>query len=166
MAAVRAPRGPLAGGRLSRLAGELGKFGTVGAIAYAVDFGLFNLLRFELELGPLVSKTISTLVAVAVAYAGNRSWTWRNRSRHGLRRESLMFALVNGAGLLFQLACLQFTLQVLGLDGRLAENISGNVVGTGIGTLFRFWAYRTWVFPRLPEDAPVDALEATTITPY
>lgn len=165
MAAARA-RDSLFGGRLSRLAGELGKFGTVGAAAYAVDFGLFNLLRFQADQGALFSKTVSTLVAVAVAYAGNRSWTWRNRSRHGIRRESVMFALVNGAGLLFQLACLQFTLHVLRLDGPLAENIAGNVVGTGVGTLFRFWAYRTWVFPQLPDDQPVDALEATTITPY
>jgi putative flippase GtrA len=152
--------------RLSALAQEVGKFGAVGAVAYVVDVGLFNLLRFGLDLGPLTSKTLSTLVAVTVAYLGNRYWTWRDRRRHGVRREYLMFALVNGGGLAIQLTCLGFSVYVLGLDGQLAENIAGNVVGVAFGTLFRFWAYRTWVFPQLPSDDVDAALERTTTTPY
>lgn len=153
--------------RLSGLAQEVGKFGTVGAIAYVVDVGLFNVLRFGAELGPLTSKTISTLAAVTVAYIGNRYWTWRHRRRYGFRREYAMFALVNGGGLVIQLTCLGFTVYVLGLDGRVAENIAGNVVGVALGTLFRFWAYRTWVFPQLPPpDQTDEALERTTTTPY
>jgi putative flippase GtrA len=154
-------------GRLKRLAREVGKFGVVGAVAYVVDVGLYNLLRFSAELDPYSSKTISTLVAIAVAYVGNRHWTWRGRSRHSLRRESLMFAAVNAGGLLIGLGCLGFTVYVLGLHGRVAENVAGNVVGVALGTLFRFWLYRTWVFPRLPDgDAADDALERTTVTPY
>jgi putative flippase GtrA len=153
--------------RMSALAQELGKFGAVGAVAYVVDVGLFNLLRFGVDLGPLTSKTLSTLVAVTVAYVGNRYWTWRDRRQHGVRREYTMFALVNGGGLAIQLACLGFTVYVLGLDGHLAENIAGNVVGVVLGTVFRFWAYRTWVFPQLPAPEQTDvALERTTTTPY
>ena len=36
---------------------------------------------------------------------------------------------------------------MLGLSGPLADNIAANVVGLLLGTLFRFWSYRTWVFP-------------------
>ena len=32
------------------------------------------------------------------------------------------------------------------LDSQLADNIAGNGVGLVLGTLFRFWAYRTFVF--------------------
>lgn len=162
MAAVRASRGPLA-----RLAGEVSKFGAVGAVAYVVDVGLFNIVRFGLGQGPLTSKTIATATAITVAYYGNRHWTWRSRPRQGFRREYTLFAAVNGAGLAIQLACLGISFYVLELQGQLAENIAGNVVGVGLGTLFRFWAYRTWVFPQLPEDAATDeALERTTVTPY
>jgi putative flippase GtrA len=103
---------------------------------------------------------------VTVAYAGNRYWTWRDRRQHGIRREYMMFALVNGAGLAIQLTCLGFAVYVLGFDGQLAENIAGNVVGVIFGTLFRFWAYRTWVFPQIPPDQTDVALERTTTTPY
>ena len=33
---------------------------------------------------------------------------------------------------------------------RLADNIA-TVVGIGLGTLFRFWAYRRWVFAGDPD---------------
>jgi putative flippase GtrA len=146
---------------------EVGKFGTVGAIAFVVDLGLYNQLRFGFGLGPITSSTIATMVAVTVAYLGNRHWTWRHRPRRGVRREYVMFALVNGAGLLIQLACVAFVAYALGLKGNpLAENIA-KVVGIGLGTMFRFWAYRSWVFPNLPPPEDTDvALEQSTTTPY
>jgi putative flippase GtrA len=35
----------------------------------------------------------------------------------------------------------------LGLDGVVADNVSGNIIGVGLALVFRFWAYRRWVFP-------------------
>ena len=44
---------------------------------------------------------------------------------------------------------------MLGLTSRWADNISANVVGLALGTAFRFWSYRTFVFGEQPaEDAP------------
>jgi hypothetical protein len=34
----------------------------------------------------------------------------------------------------------------MGLTSPLADNISNNVIGLGLGTLFRFALYRWWVF--------------------
>jgi putative flippase GtrA len=164
-------RGDVAPGalsRLRRLSHELGKFGAVGLAAYVVDIGIYNLIRFGLDWAPLRSKAISTIIAITVAYFGNRHWTWRHRRHTSFRREYLLFAIVNGAGLAIQLAILGFTVYVLDLRGGLAENLAGNVVGVAIGTGFRFWAYRTWVFPHHPPDElpPDDPLDSTTITPY
>jgi hypothetical protein len=30
------------------------------------------------------------------------------------------------------------------------------VIGLGLGTLFRFWSYRKWVFPELPAEVVAD----------
>ena len=46
--------------------------------------------------------------AVAVSYAGNRYWTFRYRRRTTVGREGIMFFLLNGIGLVIQLACLGF----------------------------------------------------------
>lgn len=147
-------------GAVHRLAQEVAKFGVIGAIAFVVDVGVFNLLRLGgpgaasglLDEKPLTAKTVSTIVATTVAYFGNRYWTFRDRGRSSLRREYVLFFALNGVGLLIALACLGFSHYLLGLTSPLADNISANVVGLGLGTLFRFWSYRRFVFPELERE--------------
>ncbi len=131
-----------------RLGSELAKFGTVGAIAFVLDVGLFNVLRATLLAdSPLTAKGISVIVATTFAFLANRHWTYRHRARTGYQRETLLFFATNAAALLISWACLATSHYLLGLDSQVADNISGNVIGVGLGTLFRFWVYRTWVFP-------------------
>ena len=91
-----------------------------------------------------------------MAFVGNRFWTFADRARTGYGRETLLFLVMNGVGMLIQAGCQAFSLYVLGLDGPLAQNVAGNVVGVGLGTLFRFFSYRTWVFPPVPEAGNAD----------
>jgi putative flippase GtrA len=140
--------------RLGHLVRELMKFGVVGGFAFVVDIGLFNLLLHATE-KPLTSKTIATVVATTVAYAGNRHWTYRRRERSGVRREYTLFFLLNGVGLLISLACLAISHYLLDFTGRLADNIAANGVGLALGAAFRFWSYRRWVFPELVPEAVV-----------
>lgn len=141
----------------SRLVAEISRFGVVGIIAYVVDVGLFNLLMFAgsgvLDGKPLTAKAISVVVATSVSYALNRNWTFSHRGRKWTRpREYALFFALNGVGMLISLAVLGFSHYVLGLTSPLADNLSANVVGVGLGTLFRFWSYRRWVFPHLTEE--------------
>jgi putative flippase GtrA len=138
---------------LGHLLRELVKFGVVGAVAFVVDVGLFNVFLRETD-KPLTSKTLSTVVATTVAYAGNRWWTFRRRARSGVGREYALFFLLNGVGLAIALACLATSHYLLGFTSRLSDNIAANVVGLVLGTTFRFWSYRRFVFPAvLPESA-------------
>jgi putative flippase GtrA len=146
---------------LSHLIRELMKFGVVGGVAFLVDVGLFNLLLHSTD-KPLTSKTISTVVATTVAYAGNRLRTFRRRERSGLRREYTLFFLLNGVGLVIALGCLAISHYLLGFTSAISDNIAANVIGLAFGTAFRFWSYRRFVFrelrpaPSLP--APASAL--------
>ncbi|TAK71339.1 MAG: GtrA family protein [Actinomycetota bacterium] len=152
-----------------RIGHEAAKFGVVGIVAYIVDIGLFNLLRYvgsgHFYEKPLTAKVISTVVAATVAYLGNRHWTWRHRERTGFAREYTLFFLFNGIGLLISVSCLWVSHYALGLTSALADNISANVIGVGLATLFRFYAYRRWVFPQaVGED--LEAVERDAVTPY
>lgn len=138
-------------GRFETLVHELAKFGTVGAICYLIDIGLYNVFHLGLDFGPLTSKVLSTVVAATSAYFGNRHWSFRHRARSGVRREYTLFIALNTIGLGIALAALGFGYYVLGQQSGLASNIWGNVVGTGLGTVFRFWAYKKYVFLH-PED--------------
>jgi putative flippase GtrA len=90
------------------------------------------------------------VVATVFTYAGNRHWTFRHRVRTSVAREYPLFFLLNGVGLGIALACLATSRYILGFSGPLADNVSANVVGLLLGTLFRFWSYRKWVFPAPP----------------
>ncbi|MGH3342015.1 MAG: GtrA family protein [Carbonactinosporaceae bacterium] len=137
---------PLAA-RLDRVVRELMAFGVVGAVAFCIDVGGFNLLRTTvLEDRTITAKVISVTAATVASYLGNRHWTWRHRSDGTVMRGFTLFALCNLAGMAIAVASLGFSHYALGFTSLLADNISGNIVGTGLGTLFRFWSYRTWVF--------------------
>lgn len=144
------------------LLAQFARFGVVGFVGLIVDVGLFNLLSLTvlrpevLHEGPLLAKVLSTSVAIACNWVGNRHWTFREHRGRQLVREGIEFALVSVGGMLIGLACLWVSHYLLGFDSLLADNISGNVIGLGLGTLFRFTLYKTWVFaPRRGDRMPV-----------
>nr|WP_309238243.1 GtrA family protein [Actinoplanes aureus] len=151
--------------RLLGLAREVGKFGTVGSIAFTVDLVIFNIL---LNAGSetLTAKTISTVIATTLAFFGNRFWTWRHGEHTHMARQYTTFFVLNAIGLGIALLCLTISHYGLGqiwpaLQSPVADNISGQLVGTAVGTLFRFWSYRRFVFR--VTDAP-DMTSPTSTT--
>lgn len=132
----------------ARLA-ELARFLSVGGVAFVVDMGLFNLLRFGpgelLAEKPITAKVVSTLVATLVSWVGNRLWTFSQHRTQHRGRELLLFVVVNGLGLAVGAAPLAFSQYVLHLDGPVPDNIA-NLVGIALGTALRYVGYKRWVF--------------------
>lgn len=142
--------------KIRALIREVGKFGTVGTVSFAVDLAIFNVL-LQAGLETLIAKTISTVIATTVAFAGNRFWTWRHRSHDHMARQYTMFFVLNAIGLGIGLACLAISHYGLGqiwpgLRSPLADNVSGLLIGTAFGTLFRFWSYKRFVFRATEES--------------
>ncbi len=155
-ASLPAPLRPFAG-----LIHEFGKFGVVGMISLIVDVGLFNILMYAgggmLADRPLTAKAIAVIAATAVSYGLNRNWTFSHRGGHTSKwREYALFFGLNGVAMLITLSVLWFSHYALGLDSVLADNISANVIGLALGTVFRFWSYRKWVFPPEDDNAATD----------
>lgn len=146
--------------RFQSIIHELGKFGVVGLTAYIVDSGVYALLLYA-GLETLVSKTIATVIAATVAFIGNRFWTWRHRPRSSLTKEYLLYFGFNAAGLGIQLATLGITHYGLGsvwpiLATPVADFIFAQIIGNAFATVFRFWAYRRFVFAaRVPASIDV-----------
>jgi putative flippase GtrA len=134
------------------------KFGVVGAVAFVIDLGTFNLLRATVLQGEgtgilsnaVIATMISAFIATCFAWIGNRMWTFRHRRNRPVHHEALLFAVTNGIALLIQAVCVGVTNHLIaGETGWLAENLA-KIVGIALGTLFRFWAYRQVVFSEEP----------------
>lgn len=147
---------------------ELAKFGLIGAANTALDFAILNALHFGLHWGPLTAKCVSTAIAATSSYFMNRHWTFRHRARSGMRREYTLFFLLNLVGLAIGLVCLAVTKYGLNKDSIAAIN-AANLVGLVLGTVFRFWSYRRWVFLAdghlAVEERPDEDAEPITVTP-
>ena len=83
---------------------EVAKFGVVGILAFVITIVGTNVLRYGVGLGPLTSVTIATVVATVFAFMGNKLWAFRHRNGSHWGRESVLFFVFNGIGLLIQLS--------------------------------------------------------------
>lgn len=132
---------------------EVVNFLVVGGCGYVVDVVGFNLL-LHAGMASILAKVVAVAVATVVTYLGNRTLTWRHEGVTQRHREVALFALFNVIGLGLSVVCLYVSHHLMGFTSALADNISANVVGLGLGTAFRFWSYRTFVFGAAVTAAP------------
>lgn len=139
-------------GRVRRLLVQVVQFGIVGAAGLLVDLTVFNALRLtvfspeNIHTGPLLAKIVSTMLAIATNWLGNRYWTFARDRQSNTVREGIEFFAVSLAGMGIGLGCLWVSHYALGFTSVLADNLSANVVGLALGAVFRFTLYRYWVF--------------------
>ena len=78
---------------------EFIQFGMVGATAYVVDAGLFNLLQHG-PLGilaghPNTAQFVAAATATLYSWIANRLWTYRGRNRDNATGEAILFFFAN-----------------------------------------------------------------------
>lgn len=145
--------------RVRPLASELAKFLVVGGFCFVLDLLLAYLFRFHVGLGPTTSKALATVIATAVSYAGNRLWSFSHRvdAASGQGQDISAYAVINLIGLIITLVPVDIAHYLLSATSPLAFTVSG-ILGTAVATVFRFWAYRRYVFDVEPDLAERTAL--------
>jgi putative flippase GtrA len=111
-------------GTIDVLVREMLKFGVVGAVAFVIDFGGYNLLVYGPHLlglvgegttegilhdKPLTAKIISAIAATLVAWLGNRLWTFRHRRNRQASHELALFVFFNAVAMVIAVVCLGFS---------------------------------------------------------
>lgn len=162
MTEARRSRGPVTAlADAGRRHGELVRFAAVGATTFVVDTAVFLALKSTvLEPKPVTAKVIAVVVATVVGYLLNREWSFRARGGLGRPREATLYFLVSGVGLAVNAAPLFVSRYVLdlaepavsALTEQVADLVSAQVVGTLLALVFRFWAFRRWVFPSVVSE--------------
>lgn len=122
---------------------EISAFGAVGAVAFAVDLGVFAWLSPH---GALKAKCISTILSTLLAYFGNRYLSFSHRARTSLGRETAFFFGINLITLVFSELVIALFVYPLNYPHDSGTVFLVNVGTILIGTAFRFWAYKRFVF--------------------
>ena len=134
-------------GLASMLWREVAKFGVVGGVAFVIDSAIYLwLLKGPMSDSEVKAKIVAGVVATMFSWVANRYWTFRHRRQANVVRELVMFLIMNAIGLGIAAACVFVTKYWIGLTDTTSIFIAGSVVGLVLGTIFRFFAYRFWVF--------------------
>jgi putative flippase GtrA len=139
---------------------ELLRFAVVGGISFVITMSVNYGLKFTvLRTHPVTALIVGVLVATIFSYVANREWSFRTRGGRERAHEAALFFLISGVALGLNALPQWFSRYVLDLQApqltplgaEVADFVSGIVIGTLLGTVFRWWAFKKWVFP--DEDA-------------
>jgi putative flippase GtrA len=143
--------------RLRRVAPEAFAFGVIGAANTALYLAITYV---ALPIGAVKATVLATVITTTLAYLANRYWTYRHHTRSALRREYTLFFGFNVVGMVIQsgaVAIAKYGFDLNESDHKLL--IMAITLGAaGVATVFRFWAYRTFVFLKPPVDGHEDTI--------
>jgi dolichol-phosphate mannosyltransferase len=101
---------------------QLGKFGIVGAVGYAVNLGVYALL-LHVGLGPHWAAAFSWVVAAANNYWWNRMWTFSDAKGH-FGYQGMRFFVVSGLALVANQFWLLIFIDWFGLGALVSQAIA------------------------------------------
>ncbi|QRP45143.1 GtrA family protein [Amycolatopsis sp. FDAARGOS 1241] len=135
---------------------ELLRFAVVGGASFLITTAVTYVLKFTvLRENPVTALIVGVLVATIFSYVANREWSFRTRGGRERTHEAALFFLISGIALGLNALPQWISRYVLDLrephlslfGQEAADFVSGMIIGTLLGTLFRWWAFKKWVFP-------------------
>lgn len=135
---------------------EMLRFATVGGITFLIT----NVVNYALKLtvlhrNPVTALAFAVIIATIVSYILNREWSFNTRGGRERHHEAALFFLISGIGVALNSAPEWVSRYVLHLEvphvsllvQEVSDYLSGMILGTLIAMVFRWWAFRKWVFP-------------------
>lgn len=140
--------------RFAHIGAEGLKFCLVGGLGAILQFLIQDTLHFKLGVEALTAEACGITAGIIVTFIGNRHWTYADRRNHSKQffRETAQFLFWCLLGLAIQLGLQSIAIYGLGFKSGLAYNVV-TAFGIGVATVFRFWAYRTFVFTAVQPSA-------------
>lgn len=106
---------------MKKLIAQIMKFGIIGVIAFAIDYGLLILLTEAFGIEYLVSATISFTVSVVFNYVASMRYVFAHKEGMSRRREFVVFVVLSAIGLGINNVCLWAGTDLMGVDYRISK---------------------------------------------
>jgi putative flippase GtrA len=136
---------------------ELLRFAVVGGISFVITTAVnYGLKLTVLNKNPVTALIIGVLVATVFSYVASREWSFNTRGGRERQHEAALFFLISAIALGLNALPMFVSRYVLHLQvpnvslvsQEVADFFSGMIVGTLLGTVFRWWGLKKWVFPQ------------------
>jgi putative flippase GtrA len=122
---------------------QFARFAVVGAVGFAVDAGVLQLLVSAAAWSPFAARAVSFPVALACTFALNRAWTFPGL-RMSMVRAYGAYGAIQGVGALINLAV--FSVCVLLAPPLYERPVIALGIGAAVSLAFNFYASRRVVF--------------------
>lgn len=119
------------------------KFGVVGGVAFAIDYGILMLLSQVIGWDPLPSSVVSFTVSLVFNYLASMRFVFHRRDDISRRRELVTFVALSLVGLAMNSLCIWAGTAALG-DGALSVTAT-KLVATVVVALWNFWSRKHWL---------------------
>lgn len=135
---------------------ELVRFAVVGGTCFAItNVVWFGLQLTVLDTKPITAQAVGIIVATIVSYVLSREWSFQTRGGREGHHEAALFFLVSAIGVVLNLVPTWISRYLFGLQAPaislMAEKVSdfffGSIIGTAVAMVFRWWAFKKFVFP-------------------
>jgi putative flippase GtrA len=136
---------------------EMLKFAIVGGVCFLITVAVnYGLKLTILNSKPVSAQTFAVVIATIVSYVLSREWSFRTRGGRERHHEAALFFLISGISTALNSVPLAisrywFDLQVPHVSllvQETADFFSGMIIGTLLAMVFRWWAFKKWVFPQ------------------
>jgi putative flippase GtrA len=135
---------------------EMLKFAMVGGFCFIVTNVIWYALKLTvLNTKPITAQAIAIILATIVSYVLSREWSFNTRGGRERHHEAALFFVVSGVSVGLNLVPTAISRYLLDLQApavsvftqEVSDFIFGSIIGTLVAMVFRWWAFKKWVFP-------------------
>lgn len=128
---------------MDKLIQQVLKFGVVGALAFAIDYGLLMLFSQVCGVDPVLSAAVSFCVSLVFNYVASMRFVFTHRDDLSRSREFVTFLVLSVVGLAINEAVMWLGVAWLG-SSALAVTVT-KVFATGVVMVWNFLSRKKWL---------------------
>ena len=118
----------------------------VGGVAALVEWSVFSLLEYLLDLPYLLATVLAFLVSTTVNWILGRTFTFKNSTYQKKKtKEAFLVFAVSAVGLVFNLLLMVLFVDVIGMSTNFLKTVA-KVLATGIVFIWNYLSRKLWIY--------------------